>query len=104
MKLLQRFSLINFVKLFIAFAFILLSTDISAQVMPVLEVPVVVDSVKRKRPPVEAPRVKHFGRAAMQTGMSLMAPYIYDKWVVNKDYADVNLSTMGRNLKLSAWE
>ena len=94
----------NIVKLFIVSAFLLLTVDTFAQVMPVLEVPVVVDSVKRKRPPVEPPREKHFGRASLQIGVSLLAPFIYDKWVVNKDYADINLSTMGRNLKPSAWE
>jgi hypothetical protein len=76
----------------------------AAQVMPVLEVPVVVDSVKRKRPPIEAPREKHFGRAAFQTGVSLLTPWLYDKFAVNKDYADINLASMGRNLKPSAWE
>ncbi len=105
MKKLQPISLkANFLKLIIAFSFLISTADAFAQVMPVLEVPVVVDSVKRKRPPVEVPREKHFGRAAFQTGVSLLAPFIYDKWVVNKDYADINLSTMGRNLKLSAWE
>lgn len=104
--LLQPLTFKSFIKTKLSFVIILTfyCAGAAAQVMPVLEVPVVVDSVKRKRPPIEAPREKHFGRAALQTGISLMAPFIYDKWVVNKDYADINLSTMGRNLKLSAWE
>ncbi|WP_457127797.1 DUF3943 domain-containing protein [Mucilaginibacter sp. HD30] len=105
MKLLRPFYLkSNFSKLFIAFAFILISDHVYAQVMPVLEVPAVVDSVKRKKPPVEVPREKHFGRAAFQTGVSLVTPWLYDKFVVNKDYADINLATMGRNLKPTSWE
>jgi len=91
-------------KLLITLSFMLLLADSYAQVVPVLELPAVVDSTRRKRPPIEPPREKHFGRAAASTGLALVTPFLYNKFIAQKDYADINLSTMGRNLKPSAWE
>lgn len=78
-------------------------TKTTAQVIPVYEQPLVVDTTPRKKAPVERPREKRFDRAALQVGLSLAIPWTYDKYVAKKDYADISFRTMGNNLKPNAW-
>lgn len=74
-----------------------------AQVIPVYEQPAVVDTTPKKSLPRDRPRNKNFGRAALQTGIALSIPWIYDKWVVNKDYADISFHSVGHNLNPGSW-
>jgi hypothetical protein len=47
---------------------------------------------------------KRFGRASWQLGTVLVLPWVYDKFVAKKDYANISFETVGTNLKPNSWE
>ncbi|MDO6431513.1 DUF3943 domain-containing protein [Flavitalea sp. BT771] len=48
-------------------------------------------------------RAHHFQRAAATMLLAEAAPFLFDRYVANKDYARVSFSTIGYNLKPSNW-
>ncbi|HVU53827.1 MAG TPA: DUF3943 domain-containing protein [Puia sp.] len=45
----------------------------------------------------------HFKRAATTFLLAEAAPFLFDRYVANKDYARISLGTIGSNLKPSSW-
>lgn len=48
-------------------------------------------------------RTHHFQRAATTLLLAEAAPFLFDRYVFNKDYARISFSTIGYNLKPSSW-
>lgn len=47
--------------------------------------------------------VKNFGRSALYFGIAETAPFLFDRYIMNKDYAKISFQSIGNNLKLSSW-
>jgi len=48
-------------------------------------------------------RTRHFQRAATTLLLAEAVPFLFDRYVANKDYARISFSTIGYNLKPSSW-
>lgn len=48
-------------------------------------------------------RTRHFQRAATTLLLAEATPFLFDRYIANKDYARISFSTIGYNLKPSSW-
>jgi hypothetical protein len=46
---------------------------------------------------------KNFGRSALYLGLAEATPFVFDRYIMNKDYAKISFQSIGDNLKLSSW-
>ncbi|WEK18250.1 MAG: DUF3943 domain-containing protein [Candidatus Pedobacter colombiensis] len=60
------------------------------------------DTVTRA-PITENPVKKRFGRAAILFSLTEVIPWSFDRYVVNADFARINIKGISENLKLSSW-
>jgi hypothetical protein len=63
------------------------------------------DSLKRKGiMPANHFHHKNFGNAALDFGLAEILPWIFDRYVADKDYARISWKTIGHNLNPGSWE
>jgi hypothetical protein len=79
------------------------SAPAKAQVPANYEQPVVKDTIPKPRLRGRD-KPKRFGRASWQLGTVLVLPWVYDKFIAKKDYANISFETVGTNLKPASWE
>ena len=46
---------------------------------------------------------KNFARSALYLGIAEATPFVFDRYIMNKDYAKISFQSIGNNLKLSSW-
>ncbi|MDO3644017.1 DUF3943 domain-containing protein [Mucilaginibacter sp. L3T2-6] len=49
-------------------------------------------------------RTHHFGRAALFLGIAEVTPWLFDRYVTQKDYARISWKTVGHNINPAHWE
>lgn len=47
---------------------------------------------------------RRFGRAAFELGIAEITPWIFDRYITNKDYARINWKSVSHNLNPGSWE
>ncbi|MCS3733026.1 DUF3943 domain-containing protein [Mucilaginibacter dorajii] len=47
---------------------------------------------------------RRFGRAVTELGIAELTPWIYDRYIVNQDYAHISWKTVSHNLNPGSWE
>ena len=62
-----------------------------------------LDTLKRDPFP-DTIRKKHFGRASLFLGIAELTPFIYDRYIVQADFAMISWSSTAHNLKPGSWE
>ncbi len=85
-------------------AFVFLPITLRAQMVPFPKTPLPDSVVKLHTQRDTVQRIKHPKRAVIFFLVDEFTPFLYDRYVANKDYAKISFKTVGHNLNPGSWE
>jgi len=95
-------GLLRFLAFFVIATAVFPLDDVLAQGAVTYEQPVFKDSIPKPRHR-NRNRTKHFGRAAIELGVTEILPWTWDKFLKRADYANISWKTVGHNFTPSNW-